>query len=149
MAFLEEGIRTPSTMDRHAIHIFLAERTFWRNVLKRLIDIVIFLAERNLAFRGSNETLGLPHKGIFLELFELLAKWDPVLNELQNRIIGHISKKHYVSKDIQNEQINSIAKEAEKVLLVQLERAKYFAIILDCTPDISHREQLTVILRFV
>ena len=69
MAFLEEGISTPSTTDRHAIHIFLAERTFWRNVLERLIDIVIFLAERNLAFGGSNETLGLPHKGIFLELF--------------------------------------------------------------------------------
>ena len=34
---------------------FFRERTFWRNVLERLIDIVIFLAEKNLAFRESDE----------------------------------------------------------------------------------------------
>ena len=37
--------------------ISLEERTSWRNVLQRLI-IVIFLAEKNWAIKGSNETLG-------------------------------------------------------------------------------------------
>ena len=69
------------------MHIFLAERTFWRNVLKRLIDIVILLAERNFSFRGLNKTLGSPQNGNFLGLFGLLAEGDPVLHELQNRII--------------------------------------------------------------
>ena len=70
------------------MQIFLAERTIWRNVLARLIDIVIFLAERNLAFRGSNETLDLLHNGDFLGLFELLAKRDPVLNDLQTELLA-------------------------------------------------------------
>ena len=129
--------------------IFFAERTFWRNVLERLIDIVIFLAKRNLAFRDSCEILGSPHNGNFFGLFELLTKKDPVFNELQNTIIWHKSKQHYFSKDIWNELINLIAREAEKVLFTQLKQAKYFAVILDCNPDISHREQSTVILRFL
>ena len=98
---LREGIRSHSTVDKQEMEIFLLERTFWRNVLKRLIDIVIFLAERNLAFRGSDKVLGSPYNGNFLGLFELLAKRDPVLMELKNRIIKHTTKKHYLSNIIQ------------------------------------------------
>ena len=87
------------------MQIFLAERTFWRNVLERVINIVIFLAERNLDFRSSHETLGCPHKGNLLGLFDLLAKRNPFLNELQNRIIRHKSKQYYLNKDIQIELI--------------------------------------------
>ena len=55
------------------MNIFFNERRFWRNVLERLIDIALFLSERNLAFRGSEEVLGSPHNGNFLGIFELLA----------------------------------------------------------------------------
>ena len=131
------------------MQLFLNERSFWRNVLERLIDIVIFLSERNLAFRGSNEILGSPQNGNFLGLFELLAKRDSVLSELKNRVIRHTTKQHYLSSTIQNELIHVVAREVEKNLLKQLKKAKYFSMILDCTPDVSHEEQLTVILRFV
>ena len=107
------------------------------------------MAERNLAFRRSNETLDSSHNGNFLGLFELLAKRDPVLNEQRNRKIRHKSRQHYLSKDIQKKFIDLVAKEVEKVLLAQLKWAKYCSIILDCTPGISYREQLTVILPFV
>ena len=120
-----------------------------KNVLERLIDIVIFLAEKNLAFRESDEVLGSPHNGNFLGLFELLAKRDPVLMELKNRIIKLTTKKHYLSNTIQNELINIVAKKVEKELMTQLTKAKYYALSLHCTPDISHKEQMTVILRFV
>ena len=94
------------------------------------IVVLIFLAKRNLAFRGLKETLGLPHNGKFSGLFEL-AKGDPVLNKLQNRIVSLKFKQHYLTKDIQNELINLIAKEAEKVLLTYPKQAKYFAVILN------------------
>ena len=107
------------------MEIFPSERTFLRNVLERLIDIVIFLAERNLAFRGSDEVLGSPHNGNFLELFQLLTKRDPVLMEQRNRIIKHTTKKHYSSNTIQNELIDIAAKKVEKELMTQLTKAKY------------------------
>ena len=33
--------------------------------------------------------------------------------------------------------------------MIQLTKAKYYALNLDCAPHISHKEQMTVILRFV
>ena len=62
---LAEGIRNSSTIDKREMNIFFNERRFWRNVLERLIDIALFLSERNLAFRGSEEVLGSPHNGNF------------------------------------------------------------------------------------
>ena len=91
----------------------------------------------------------MPRNGNFLGLFELLAKRDPILKELQNRIKHDKTKDHYLSFIIQNELIDLLAKEVEKENLRQLKLAKYFSIILDCTPDVSHHEQMSVILRYV
>ena len=46
---LKGGIRDQSTINMQEMQLFLNERPFWRNVLERLIDIVIFLSERNFA----------------------------------------------------------------------------------------------------
>ena len=146
---LAEGIRNSSTIDKREMNIFFNERRFWRNVLERLIDIALFLSERNLAFRGSEEVLGSPHNGNFLGIFELLARRDPILKELQDRIKNKNTKDHYLSPTIQNELIELLATEVEKENLQQLKLAKYFSIILDCTPDMSHHEQMSVILRYV
>ena len=146
---LAEGIRNSSTIDKREMNIFFNERRFWRNVLERLIDIALFLSERNLAFRGSEEVLGSPHNGNFLDIFELLARRDPILKELQDRIKNKNTKDHYLSPTIQNELIKLLAIEVEKENLQQLKLAKYFSIIFGCTPDMSHHEQMSVILRYV
>ena len=95
----------------------------------------MFLSERNLAFRGSEEVLESPHNGNFLGIFELLARRDPILKELQDRIKNKNTKDHYLSPTIQNELIELLATEVEKENLQQLKLAKYFSIIFDCTPD--------------
>ena len=105
--------------------------------MEGLIEIVLFLAERNLAFRGSNEIFGSPHNGNFLGVFGLLAKGDPVLDKLQ---CGTNLSNPKLTKDLQNKLINLIAKEVKKVLLTQLTQAIYFAVIFDCTPNILFRE---------
>ena len=83
------------------------ERLYWEKVLKRVVEVVRFLSERGLAFRGQDETIGSEHNGNYLGMLELLAKFDPFLNEhienFANKGKGHIS---YLSHHICDEFIH-------------------------------------------
>ena len=54
-----------------------------------------------------------------------------------------------MGKNIQNEIIQILSKAVKEKIVVDLKASKYYSIIVDCTPDISHTEQMTIILRFV
>ncbi|XP_065644636.1 zinc finger MYM-type protein 1-like [Hydra vulgaris] len=146
---LRKGIMNQTTIDEHQYKLLQKERKFWRAVLERLLDITLFLSARNLGFRGSQEVIGSKNNGNFLGLFELMAKYDSVLDELLRRIQKKETNEHYLSNDTQNELIELLAKEIEAENLSKVKKAKYFSIILDCTPDVSHKEQMSIILRSV
>ncbi|CAM1326808.1 Uncharacterised protein r2_g3576 [Pycnogonum litorale] len=126
------------------------EQEYWRHVLERVIAVVCTLAERGLAFRGSNEKFGSPHNGNFLGLLELIALFDPFLaNHIElygNRGSGTSS---YLSKRICDEIIQLMANKVRKSILDDLRKAGYFSLSVDSTPDLSHVDQLTVIVRYV
>ena len=76
---LEERLQKKHTVDEQAERQIHSEKICWRNVFDRLLSIIQYLAEHNMAFRGSVDKLYHPHNGNFLSLVELLVKFDPVL----------------------------------------------------------------------
>jgi hypothetical protein len=89
------------------------------------------------------------NNGNFLKFIEFLSKFDPVMKEHIRRISSQEIHCHYLGKDIQNEVIQLLANKIRFRIVTALKNAKYYSIILDCTPDINHTEQMTVIVRFV
>lgn len=50
-----------------------------RNILKRLIDVVCYLAKQEDAFRGHNENINSLNRGNYIELITLIGKYDDLL----------------------------------------------------------------------
>ena len=54
-----------------------------------------------------------------------------------------------MSKRIQNEIINLLGEAVRRKILEDVKKAKYYSILLDCPPDKSHQEQLSLTIRYV
>lgn len=59
------------------------------------------------------------------------------------------NSKPILSKKIQNECIQLVSDAIRENILTLIKKAIYFSIIVDATPDKSHVEQITLIIRFV
>jgi len=55
----------------------------------------------------------------------------------------------YFSPIIQNELVIIMGQQVKQEILNRINKSKYFSILFDCTPDVSHQEQLTEIIRYV
>ena len=90
------------------------DKLYWRKVLERIVEVIRFISERGLAFRGSNETIGSESNGNYLGILELLAKFDPFLNEhLNNYANKGKSVTSYLSHRICDEFIELLATHVE------------------------------------
>ena len=131
-----------------------AKVKYWRDLLKRILAVAIFLGERGLAFRGSSNKIDDNNNGNFLGIIQLLAQFDPVLEEhvskvKQSQKTGQRFQAHYLSADSQNDFIKACSSKVVQEIHAERERSKYFSILVDATPDCSHAEQSTFILRYV
>lgn len=126
------------------------EYSYWEHVLRRAVAVICTIAERGLGFRGTNEKFGSLQNGNYLGLLELVSQFDPFL-------ASHIAKygnsgkgnPSYLSKTICEELIEIMSQKVHAVIVDEVKASGYFSLSVDSTPDISHIDQLSVVLRYV
>lgn len=108
-----------------------------------------YLAKQSLVFHGSNEKIYEESNDNFMALVEIVAEWDSTLKEHIRRKQNREIQYHYLSHKVQYELIQAVASEIKGAILKKIKEAKYFSVILDCTPYVSKQEQMTLIIRCV
>ncbi|XP_015167808.1 zinc finger MYM-type protein 1-like [Solanum tuberosum] len=122
------------------------EKSESRRRLSALVDVTRFLLKLGLSFRGHDESRSSSNRGIFLELLQ----WYGDINEDVGSIILEKAPKNEMmcSPSIQKDIVDSCAKETIKSILEDLDE-DYFGILVDESKDVSHKEQMALVLRYV
>uniref|UniRef100_A0A914Q159 DUF4371 domain-containing protein n=1 Tax=Panagrolaimus davidi TaxID=227884 RepID=A0A914Q159_9BILA len=127
-----------------------------RQVIKPMVQSMLYLARNGMAFRGGN-SVGFydmkdsgdiqKQRGNFQTLLEARCQWgDAVLK-------SHLSSKefflNYTSWKVQNDLLNCARNIIRRKIVEEVHAAKVFTILADETQDISRKEQLCVAVRYL
>uniref|UniRef100_A0A1S3Z6H0 Zinc finger MYM-type protein 1-like n=1 Tax=Nicotiana tabacum TaxID=4097 RepID=A0A1S3Z6H0_TOBAC len=122
------------------------EKSESRRRLSASIDVVRFLLRLGLPFRGHDESQSSTNRGIFLELLQWYGDIDP---DIESIILENAPKNEMMcSPMIQKDIVDVCAKEAIKAIIEDLD-GNFFEILVNESKDISHKEQMELVLRYV
>lgn len=113
-----------------------------RKTLLSILDVVINLEQRNVAFRGN-------WKGDsedFIHFSQWKSHFDDVLSQHLETAPGNAK---YLSPIIQNEMISCCGDEIRDCIVRRIQKSKYFSVLADETADISGTEQLSICIHYV
>ena len=117
--------------------------------MRRLIIIILTLANLSLPYRGHGERVGNGYceGGNFLGLIRMqIDLGDSFLKELGEKPAGATK---YLSPSIQNEIIKMLGDVTRRDVINKIKEAPWFSLIFDTTSDICRVDQISVIIRWV
>jgi hypothetical protein len=86
------------------------------------VAIVKYLGRHNLAFWGHNSKLYEDSNGNFLGMVEMLAEFDPVIQEHVRRITNNETWVHYLGPIVQNELIHLLGSAIKSKIIKKIKQ---------------------------
>ena len=121
-------------------------RLDYRTRLVAIIDVVRLCLSQALAFRGHDESEESNKKGNFLTFLQFLADHN---EEIKRVVLDKAPDNNKLtSPDIQKDVVNAMVVETTKIILSEL-GDDLFSILVDESRDISVKEQMVILLRYV
>ena len=137
-------------IDTGLVWQFNEEIKYWHQVLERIVAVIKFLSARGLPFRGYDDIIGSVHNGNYLGTLELLSQFDPFLKEHMRKYDkSGKGSTSYLSANICEEFITLLGKKVLSAVVSKMLQSKYYSISVDCTPDVSHVDQLAFTVRYI
>jgi len=126
------------------------ERSERFNASSTIIDVAVTLARLRLPFRGHDETCDSSNMGVFREIIDLLSRYDATLhNHIVKSSRNPKGYPSYLSAESQNDIIHCAASAIRERIITEVQKAQYFSVCMDTTPDESRTDQLSIIVRYV
>ncbi|XP_037531372.1 zinc finger MYM-type protein 1-like [Nematolebias whitei] len=117
-----------------------------RRYMMGVVESLRYTACQGIAQRSHSEKQDSANKGNFREMLDVIGKFDP---NVQKKLTINPSNAKYVHHDIQNEIFNVMAEMIRKQISNEVKEAQHFAILVDESKDISKKEQISVIVRYL
>lgn len=120
-----------------------------REILSSLLKSVIFCGQSNIALRGHRDDN--PRDKPIDSNFHSLLKFrvDSGDTTLDEHLSNAPRNATYTSKTIQNEMISTVASYILEKISGEIKESKYFSVLADEAADISNKENISIVVRFV
>ena len=123
--------------------------------LSSIFKTVVFCGRQNIPLRGhcdnatdlEKDILEVENPGNFSALLDFrVDAGDTILEEHLARASRNAT---YTSPVIQNQVINVVADQVQQKIITKVQAAKWFTVITDEVTDVSNKEQLSLVVRYV
>nr|XP_028946829.1 zinc finger MYM-type protein 1-like [Malus domestica] len=122
-------------------------RMAYRTCLNASIDCTKFLLRQGLSFRGHDESDTSNNRGNYLELLQFLADHDEKIKDVVlDKASGNLK---LIASTIQKDLVHSCSIETIKSIISDMKNARFFSLLVDEARDVSIKEQMAVVLRYV
>ena len=110
------------------------------------MTVTQLLGKCGAPFRGHDESEQSHNRGLYREVVAWGAEKDPVLAD---HLLESPENAHYLSPMSQNDQIRCVGEEIKKEVVRRTKKAKAFSVLMDETTDLSNKEQVGVLVRYL
>ena len=117
-----------------------------RHYIATIAKVLLLCSCQEIALRGHRESETSMNRGNFIEILALVAEHDPVVH---HRLSDGPKNASYTSPEIQNTLLNVMASAVQKEICSEIQHAGVFSVLADETKDLSKKEQLSIVVRYV